>query len=129
MTDKEKELVNKYLDFKKVEREAKTNASNVLKELSLLAPRHVGEIIKWTETKRFRVGGTSYNPIYKNLPPVEKKAVLSSVKAIIWDFINGAVSLRYDYVFSPIKKDGTISQQTCNPPSHFEWTGETYKED
>ena len=46
MTDKEKELSEKYLAFKDAEQEARTKALEVQKELSQLSPHKVGEIIK-----------------------------------------------------------------------------------
>lgn len=130
MTNEEKVLIDKYLGLKEAERETFKKSLDVLKELSALAPHKVGEIIKWTENKVRRVGGSDWRPVYKELPPVERKAVLKTVKADIYIWhTTGGYDFKYIYEFYPIKKDGTISQQSCHPNSNYEWTDETYKEE
>ena len=126
MTQKEQELVDKYVAFKKAEDEACRNAMETRRELSKLAPHKVGEIIKWQEVKRERVGGSLWKPIYKDLPPVEKTAVLSRVTANVMLF--GENALYYKYEFRSIKKDGFLSQNNARPFSDYEWTGEMYNE-
>lgn len=127
MKQEEKILVDKYFDCKKAEEEAKRNRLNALKELAALAPHKVGEVIKWTEYKRKNVG-TWINPKSEDLPPVEKKAVVTSVTADVWCFMTDIEpSLHYKYEFSPIKKDGGVSLNQCYPNKDaIEWTGEVY---
>jgi hypothetical protein len=126
MTQKEQELVDKYVAFKKTEDEARRNGMETLRELATLAPHKVGEIIKWQEVKRERVGGRPWNPIYKDLPPVEKTAVLSRVTANVMLF--GENDIYYKYEFNSIKKDGCLSQNNTRPQCDYEWTGEMYNE-
>lgn len=126
MTQKEQELVEKYVAFKKAEDDARRNGMETLRVLSKLAPHKVGEIIKWQEVKRKRVGGSVWNPIYKDLPPVEKTAVLSRVTATVMLFSEN--DLYYKYEFRSIKKDGCLSQNNTHPCSDYEWTGEMYNE-
>ena len=128
MTDKEKELSEKYLAFKDAEQEARTKALEVQKELSQLSPHKVGEIVKWTEVNRKRVGGTFWKPVYQDLPPVERKAVLTFVKAYVDRWNDGTIALSHRYEFKPIKKDGGISQQHTHPNYGYEWTGEIHRD-
>ena len=125
MTQKEKELSEKYLGFKEAEDIARKNGIQVLRELSALAPHKVGEIIKWTEEKRKLVSGTIWRPVYEKLPPIEKKAVLTVVKASVHKWLDNNVSIRYEYQFSLIKKDGSVNQNGCHP-NNYEWTGEVH---
>ena len=127
MTQQEKELVEKYLIFKKAEEDARRHRLDTLNELSAIAPHKVGEVVKWTEQKTKNVG-TWLNPKYEDLPPVEKKAVVTCVTADVWCFMTDREpSLHYKHEFKPIKKDGTISQNQCYPNMDaIEWTGEMY---
>lgn len=128
MTDKEKELAEKYLAYKLEEREAGRKELEVQNELSQLAPHKVGEIVKWTEVKQKRVGGTFWKPVYQDLPPVERRAVLTFVKAYVDRWRDCSVDLIYKYTFKPIKKDGGISQNGTYPNRDYEWTGEIHKD-
>lgn len=126
MTQEEKILIDKYLVCKKAEKEAKSNSLNVLKELAALAPHKVGEVVKWTEHKIKNLG-TTWKPNIVNLPPVEKKAVVVSIKADIWQWKDNDATLTYNYEFRPIKKDGGVSSNSCYPNKDIiEWTGEIY---
>ena len=126
MTQEEKILVDKYLEHKKVEEEAKRNRLNTLKELAALAPHKVGEIVKWTEYKTKNLG-TWLNPNYVDLPPVEKTAVVTRVTADVWQWKDEEPSLYYKYEFSPTKKNGGVSSNQCYPNKDaIEWTGEIY---
>lgn len=126
MTQEEKILVDKYFDCEKAEEEAKRNRWNALKELAALAPHKVGEIVKWTEHKRKNLG-TTWHPNFVDLPPVEKKAVVSRVEVDVWKWKDNEPTLRYKYEFSPIKKDGGVSLNQCRPNKDaIEWTGEVY---
>lgn len=126
MTQEEKILVDKYLDCKKAEEEAKKNRLNALKELAALAPHKVGEIVKWKEYKRKNLG-TWMHPNFVDLPPVEKKAVVASVTANIWQWEDSDAKLTYKYEFRHIKKDGGLSLNQCYPNNdNVEWTGEIY---
>ena len=91
MTEEEKILVDKYLDCKKAEEEAKRNGLNTLKELAAFAPHKVGEIVKWTKHKRKNIG-TIWHPNFVDLPPVEKKAVVVRVEADVW---NGKITMQH----------------------------------
>ena len=124
MTQEEKILVDKYLDCKKAEEEAKRNRTKALEELAAVAPHKVGEIVKWTECTRKNIG-TAWNPEIVELPPVEKIAVVSRVSANVWAYGNH-ITLDYRYEFSPLKKDGCISKNGCYPRKGFVWTGEIY---
>ena len=125
MTQEEKILVDKYLDCKKAEEEAKRNRLNALKELATLAPHKVGEVVKWTEHKRKNIG-TMWHPNFVDLPPVEKKAVVTRVEADVWQWKDNEPTLHYKYEFRPFKKDGGVSLNQCYPNKDIEWTGETY---
>ena len=126
MTQKEKILVDRYLDYEKTEEEARRNRLNTLKELALLAPHKIGEIIKWTEHKRKNTGSL-FHPNYVDLPSVEKKAVVVHVEADIWQWKDDEPTLHYKYDFKPFKKDGGISSNMCYPNKDIiEWTGEIY---
>lgn len=126
MTQEEKILVDKYLDFKKTEEEAERNRLNTLKELAALAPHKVGEIVKWNESQIKNLG-SSLHPNYVTLPPVEKKAVVTGVEASVWKWKDNDVTLNYRYEFRPIKKDGVVSVNQCYPNKDIiEWTGEFY---
>lgn len=127
MNNREKILVDKFVGYKEIELRAAENAQNVLNELAMLAPHNVGEIVKWIEERRKNVG-SFFHPHYVTMPPVEKKAVLTSVKAKVNIWTKGEVTLRYDYTFRLIKKDGTICQQICHPHSDYEWTNEVHKD-
>ena len=126
MRQEEKILVDKYLDFEKAEKEAKRNRLNTLKELAVLAPHKVGEIVKWTESQIKNLG-SSWHPNFVTLPPIERKAVVSNVEASVWQWKNNDVTLNYRYEFKPIKKDGGVSANNCHPNKDIiEWTGEFY---
>lgn len=126
LTQEEKILIDKYLVCKKAEEEAKSNSLDVLKELAALAPHKVGEVVKWTEHKIKNLG-TTWSPKIVNLPPVEKKGVVVSVKANIWHWKDNDVTLIYDYEFRLIKKDGGVSLKQCYLNKDIvEWTGEIY---
>ena len=126
MTQEEKILVEKYLDCKKAEEEAKRNRLNALEELAALAPHKVGEIVKWTEHKRKNIG-TTWHPNFVDLPPVEKKAVVARVKVDVWQWKDNELKLTYNYEFRPTKKDGGVSLNQCCPNmKDIEWTGEIY---
>lgn len=127
MTREEKILVDKYLDCKKAEEEAKKNRLNALKELAALAPHKVGEIVRWTEYKRKNLG-TWMHPNFVDLPPVEKNAIVVNVEADVWQWEDSDAKLTYKYEFSPFKKDGGISSNKCYPNKDIiEWTGEIHK--
>lgn len=126
MTQEEKILVDKYLDYKEAEQEARRNSLNVLDELAALAPHKVGEIVKWTEHKRKNIG-TMWHPNFVDLPPVEKKAVVARVEADVWKWKDSEPTLHYKYEFKPFKKDGGVSLNQCYPDKDIiEWTGEMY---
>lgn len=126
MTQEEKILVDKYLVCKIAEEQARRNKLNVLKELAALAPHKVGEVVKWTERIRKNLG-TMWNPNYVDLPPIEKKAVISSVEAVVWQQKDNDATLTYRYEFRPIKKGGGVSLNQCYPNKDIiEWTGEIY---
>lgn len=126
MTEKERELAEKYLNYKLAEREASMNANKVRFELRELAPHKVGEIIKWHEVKMKRVGGTPWNPIYKEVDCGEKQGVLRRVEAIVSDYKE--VEVYYRYEFAAIKKDGSVSANNVRPVEGYEWTGEIHKD-
>lgn len=126
MTQEEKILVDEYLVFKKAEEEARSNRLNVLKELAVLAPHKVGEVVKWIERKRKNLGNF-WNPNFVDLPPVDKKAVVTRVEADVWKWKDGDATLTYKYEFRLIKKDGGVSLNLCFPNKDIiEWTGEIY---
>ena len=126
MTQEEKILVDKYLDCKKAEEEARRNRLNALKELATLAPHKVGEVVKWVEHKRKNIG-TMWNPNFVDLPPVDKKAVVARVEADVWKWKDGDTTLDYKYELRPIKKDGGVSSNQCHPNKDIiEWTGKVY---
>ena len=125
MTQEEKILVDKYIVCKKAEEDARRNRLNVLKELAALAPHKVGEVVKWIEHKRKNLGSI-WNPNYVDLPPVENRAVVASIKADVWQWKDGNATLTYNYDFRPIKKDGGVSLNSCHPHKEVEWTGEIY---
>ena len=121
MTDKEKELLQEYNLYKEAENEARRNAEDVKQRLAALAPHKVGEIIKWTETNRIKRVGL-WNPKVEKLPDKERVAVLTRVD--VWIYQN---DVSYNYDFSPINKDGSISVNHCYPRSDYEWTGEIHE--
>lgn len=125
MTEKENALVSMYLSYKKDEEKARKGYNDTLKELAGLAPHKVGDVIKWVEYRKKRVGGTFYNPIYQDLPPIVRKAVVICVHASVWQWKDKEPDLKYNYDFIPIKKDGGVSQNQCYP-SNYEWTDEVY---
>ena len=126
MTEKEKELAEKYLDYKYAEKEALKNACRVQKELRECAPHKIGEIIKWHEVKEKRVGGTPWKPIFKEVDCGEKQGVLRRVEAIVSDYKE--VEVYYRYEFAAIKKDGSVSANNVRPVEGYEWTGEMFDE-
>ena len=126
MTEKEKELAEKYLDYKYAEKEALMNACRVRKELQECAPHKIGEIIKWHEVKQKRVGGTPWNPIFEEVDCGEQRAVLNHIEVIVTDYKE--VEVYYRYEFSLIKKDGGISKNNVHPRCDYEWTGEMFDE-
>lgn len=126
MTQEEKILVDKYLDYKKAEKEAKRNSVKILKELEAFAPHKVGEIVKWTEYKKKNLGSI-FHPNFVDLPPVEKKAVVARIEVNVWDWEDDDVKLTYLYEFRPFKKNGDVSLNQCYPNrDSIEWTGEVY---
>ena len=126
MTQEEKILVDKYLDCKKAEEEARRNRLNALKELVTLAPHKVGEVVKWIEHKRKNIG-TMFHPNFVDLPPVEKKAVVARVEVDVWQWKDNEPTLHYKYEFRPFKKDGGVSLNLCFPDKDIiEWTDEIY---
>ena len=131
MTNEEKILVEKYLGYKNVADEAKKNADGVIKELAALAPHKVGEIVKWTEHRRKNVGSWLH-PNYVELPPVEKRAVVTKVVADIWKWKDTDATLTYEYKFRLIKKDGGVSTNLCHPNydsiDAIEWMGEIHED-
>lgn len=125
MTDKERELAEKYLGFKLAEKMALMNACKVKKELKSLAPHKIGEIIKWREIKQKRVGGTPWNPIYEDIDCGEKYAVLKYVEAVVSEY---DVDVFYRYEFGAITKDGGVSKNNTRPTDNYEWTGQIHKD-
>lgn len=128
MTNEEKILVEKYLGYKNVADEAKKNADCVIKELAALAPHKVGEIVKWTEHKRKNIGSWLH-PSFVELPPEEKRAVVTKVIADVWKWKDEKAELNYKYEFKLIKKDGCVSTNHYRPNyDSIEWTGEIHKD-
>lgn len=125
MTDKEKELAERWLECERVAREKKTEAYDVLMELTALAPHKLGEVIRWEEKVRRNIG-TWLNPKYEQLPPVEKTAVAVSVRPVVETF-NG-LNVYYKYEFKDIKKDGGVSKMHAYPRDGYEWTGDIHKD-
>lgn len=133
MSQQEREIRERFLEAKCKEEEARKEKSDCINELIALAPHKIGEIIEWTETNRKRNEGTSWMPRYKSLPDAHREAVLTRVS--ISEFLLGMTSddddIRYIYEFSPIKKDGDVSANSCHPQKDFTWTGiihEKYKQ-
>lgn len=126
MTEKERELAEKYLAFKQAEKEALMNANKTQKKLSTLAPHKIGEIIKWHEVKRKRVGGSWMNPIYEDIDCGERQGVLRGVEALVYDY--KGIEVHYRYEFAAVKKDGGVSANNVRPVENYEWTGEIHKE-
>ena len=125
MTEKEKELAEKYLGFKLAEKTASINARKVTEELKSLAPHKIGEIIKWHEVKQKRVGGAPWNPIFEYIDCGEKYAVLKNIVAFVSDY-NGGVYYRYD--FGAITKNGGVSKHNTRPTTNYEWTGQIHED-
>jgi len=125
MTQKEQELAEKCLAYLNEEWMARYNRIKTLKELALQAPHMVGEIIKWQEVKRKKVGGTYFNPIYEDMPPVEKRAVLRAIEASVKNY--SKLDVYYKYEFATVRKDGELAQNNVYPHTDYEWTGEYYE--
>lgn len=126
MTKEERILVDKFLDFKKTEDEARRNIKMTLGKLEKFAPHKVGEIVRWTEHKRKNIG-SMWHPNFIDLPPVEKMAVVTSIEVNVWKPSNKDACLDFRYEFRPIKKDGSISQNQCYPHNEIKWTGEIHE--
>lgn len=126
MTEKERELAEKYLAFKQAEKEALMNANKTRNELSSLAPHKIGEIIKWREIKHKRVGGTWIKPIYEDIDCGERQGVLRRVEVLIENYKE--IDVYYRYEFAAIKKDGGVSANNVYPRKDYEWTGEIHKD-
>ena len=124
MTQKEQELAEKCLAYLNEEQMARYNRVKTLKELALQAPHKVGEIIKWKEVKRKKVGGTYFNPIYEDIP-VEKSAVLRAIEASVTNY--SKLNVHYKYEFATVRKDGELTQNKVYPRTDYEWTGEYYE--
>ena len=114
-------LAEKYLAYRKTEREAYENARNTLKELSLFAEHPIGEIIKCVETKTRNVG-LPFHPIYEK----SKREVKAVVVGHYID-VDGAKNVYYNYKFRAIKANGGLCNNRYYPrESQIEWTGEMY---
>lgn len=124
MTQEEKVLVDKYVEYKKEADAKQMAADEVLRKLSKLAPHQYGDIISWTEQKEKNIG-TMWHPKFVELPSVKKRAVLVNVNARVSFYRDDENRLGYRYDFKPIKKDGSLGQNFTYP-NNYEWTGEKY---
>lgn len=122
MTEQEKTLVKQYHDYLEKADKLKEKAESAKLELSKLAPHKVGEIIRWTQTGRTKNIGSGWLRQHEPLPDKDMAAVCTAVNVTIWK-----ETFFYDYVFSPLKKDGSISNNRCYPQSTFVWTGEYHE--
>lgn len=131
MTEKERELAEKYMALTEEAKAAKERANDTLRELANLAPHKIGEIIRWTETGRTKSHGTLWNRVYEELPDKERFAVLVSIEVQTYFLsrkLENNSEILYNYSFHEIKKDGGVSKNVCNPWRNYQWTGEIHKD-
>jgi hypothetical protein len=118
----QEQLIEQFAQCKKAEKELREKRDEILRELKSFCPHHIGEIIRWKDKPtRHSVRGISYiaNGNYK-------EAVLTKIEPNIHvSPINGSTTFGYSYTFSPIKKDGEVSRNSCYV-SEYEWTGELH---
>lgn len=125
MTERQKVLVESYLEMVEAEKRAHASVVGILKSLETLAPHKVGEVVKWVEKgRKKRTGGSWMNPQYVDLPDKVHFAVLTKIKPWICSYMNN--ELRYDYEFQSIKSDGDISRNHAYPLDGYEWTGDIH---
>lgn len=123
MKAKELQLANQYIEYERKLAEITDNMSATLEELKTLAPHKKGEVITYKKADEL----ASWVKLLQKLPPQEYRAVLTKVEVKVWQWGQmKAPNIMYQYSFSPIKKDGSISKNHCYP-SNYEWTGETYE--